>query len=75
MADRGREIDREVLAILVADSPLSVMEIASAADRHPIAVDQTCARLHEDGEIRPAGRGIYDVTAEGRRRIGTGSDS
>ncbi len=49
------------------------MDIASAADRHPITVDQTCARLHEDGQIQPVGRGVYDVTEDGKQRVGDSS--
>jgi Mn-dependent DtxR family transcriptional regulator len=41
------------------------MDIASTTDRHPITVDQTCARLHEHGQIRPVGRGFYEVTEDG----------
>ncbi|RBI59539.1 transcriptional regulator [halophilic archaeon] len=75
MSELSREIDREILEILIADAPLRVMEIARTADRHPITVDQTCTRLHEQGQIRPVGRGLYDVTDEGKRRIGENFDS
>ncbi|WP_254538671.1 transcriptional regulator [Halomarina litorea] len=75
MGELSRETDQEILEILVADSPLYVMEIAKIADRHPITVDQICGRLHEHGQIRPVGRGLYDVTEEGKRRLREGSDS
>lgn len=75
MSELGRELDREVLAILGAESPLHVMDIARTADRHPITVDQTCARLHEQGHIHPVGRGLYEITDDGKRRIGDGSKS
>ena len=74
-SELSRDTDREILAILVADSPLHVMDIASTTDRHPITVDQTCARLHEHGQIRPVGRGFYEVTEDGKRRIVDSSES
>lgn len=53
MSELSRETDREILEILVANSPLQVLDIAKTADRHPVTVDQTCARLHEQGQIHP----------------------
>lgn len=75
MSEIGRELDREVLAILGAESPLHVMDIARTADRHPITVDQTCARLHEHGQIHPVGRGLYEITDDGKRQTGDDSES
>ncbi|WP_423751838.1 transcriptional regulator [Salinirarus marinus] len=75
MGELGRDTDREILAILVAESPIHVMDIASTADRHPITVDQTCARLHELGQIHPVGRGLYEITDDGKQRIGDASES
>lgn len=62
----GRETDREILACFVAASPRDVMDIATTAECHPITVDQTCARLHGHGLIRPVNRGRYDLTNAGR---------
>jgi predicted transcriptional regulator len=75
MSELGCDLDREVLAILGAETPLHVMDIARTADRHPITVDQTCARLHEHGHIHPVGRGLYEITDDGNRRIRDGSES
>ncbi|MFC7074599.1 transcriptional regulator [Halovenus rubra] len=75
MSEIGRELDQEVLAILGAESPLHVMDIARTADRHPITVDQTCARLHEHGQIHPVGRGLYKITDDGKRQTGDDSES
>ncbi|AEN06100.1 hypothetical protein Halar_2446 [halophilic archaeon DL31] len=75
MSELNRDTDQEILAILVANSPLHVMDIARTADRHPITVDQTCARLHDQRQIHPVGRGLYDVTKDGRRRIEECSES
>ncbi|WP_254547294.1 transcriptional regulator [Halomarina pelagica] len=69
MSELNRETDREILDILVTNAPLRVMDIAKIADRHPITVDQTCARLHEQGHISPLGRGLYDVTDDGIRHL------
>ena len=63
------EID--VLETLADRSPRHVMEIASAVDGHPITIDQACAHLHDDGCIRPLGRGLYAITEEGERRLET----
>lgn len=73
-SELGRETDREILGILVANAPLHVMDIARTADRHSITVDQTCARLHDQGKIHPVGRGVYDVTEDGKRWPGDGSE-
>ncbi|WP_248898391.1 transcriptional regulator [Haloplanus halobius] len=75
MSDIGRELDREVLAILGDESPLHVMDIARTADQHPITVDQTCARLHEHGQIHPVGRGLYKIIDDGKRQPGDDSES
>lgn len=75
MSELSRDTDREILAVLVAESPLHVMEIASRANRHPITVDQTCARLHERDLIRPVGRGRFAVTTDGERLSGRETDS
>lgn len=69
MSELDRETDREILDILVTNAPLRVMDIAKIADRHPITVDQTCARLHEQGYISPLGQGRYDVTDDGIRHL------
>lgn len=74
MGELTRETEREILEILIAESPLGVMEIAKTAEHHPITVDQTCARLHEKGYIHSRGRGRYEVTENGVRQIGDGCD-
>jgi DNA-binding IclR family transcriptional regulator len=63
------EID--VLESLADRSPRHVMEIANAVDRHPITVDQICTRLHNEECIRPAGRGLYELTDVGENRLET----
>jgi predicted transcriptional regulator len=63
------EID--VLETLADRSPCHVMEIATAVDGHPITVDQACTHLHNAECIRPLGRGLYEITAEGERRLET----
>ena len=69
MSEPNRRTDWEILEILVANSPLYVMDIARIADRHPITVDRTCARLHEREYISLLGRGLYDVTEDGIRQL------
>lgn len=75
MSELDRETDKEILETLDANTPCLVVDISRMADLHPIMIEQTCARLHEDGHIYPVGRGVYDVTDVGQRRIGVGSES
>lgn len=70
-----REIQREILDVLVERSALSVLDIATTVDRHPITVDLTCARLDEQGYIYPHGRGRYAITELGTRQFGESPDS
>lgn len=75
MSEFDTDTETTVLEVLVDQSPLHVMEIATIVDQHPITVDQTCARLHDRGHIYPLGRGLYTVTEDGERQIGDGCDS
>jgi len=75
MSDLDHKTDQEILKILAANAPIHVMDIAKRIDHHPITVDQTCARLHERGHIYPAGRGLYDLTDEGKQQLEGISDS
>lgn len=75
MSELNRDTDQEILEIFDTESSLHVMDIASTADRHPITVDQTCARLHERGQIHSVGRGVYTITSDGIRQIESGPDS
>jgi len=69
MTEFTAQTEAEVLKLLIDQSPLHVMDIAKAVDHHPITVDQTCARLQTEGYIYPLGRGLYEVTEDGVRRI------
>ena len=62
-------IEREILEALVRCAPLRVMELTKRIDEHPIAVDNACARLHDEGAILPLGRGKYVISESGRRRL------
>lgn len=64
-----------VLEVLVDRSPLHVIEIASSVDYHPVTVDQTCAHLHDEGYIYPLGRGLFEVTEDGKRRVAARRES
>lgn len=63
------EID--VLETVADQSALHVMEISSVVDEHPITVDETCVCLHNQGCIRPLGRGVYEITEKGKQRLET----
>ena len=65
----------DVLETLLEQSPLHVVEIASLVDRHPIQVDRACASLHDDQYIYPLGRGLYEITTDGRTRLEDKCDS
>ena len=70
MSEFNSNTDTEVLETLVDQSPLRVLEIAKTIDRHPVTVDTTCARLHEEGYIYPLGRGLYEITEYGKQQVG-----
>lgn len=74
MSELDREPDREIHETLTANAPCHILDIASAADCHPITVDQTCTRLHEQGHIYPVSCGVYAVTDDGNRRSGDSSE-
>ena len=63
--------ETKVLEMLADRSPHHVIEIANAVNGHPITVDQTCTRLHNEGCIFPFGRGLYEITEEGLQRLET----
>ena len=75
MSEFDSNTDTEILETLVDQSPLRVLEIAKTVDRHPITVDQTCARLHEQGHIYPVGRGLYEITQHGEQQVRDRCDS
>ena len=75
MSELRSNTDTEILETLVDQSPLRVLEIAKTVDSHPITVDQTCARLQEQGHIHPVGRGLYEITEYGKQRIENRCDS
>ena len=74
MSEFNSNMDTEILETLVDQSPLRVLEIAKTVDRHPITVDQTCARLQEQGHIYPLGRGLYEITEHGKQQVGDRCD-
>lgn len=63
------EAQREILDLLVARSPLHVMDIAETTGHHPITVDQICTHLYEQGYISPLGRGLYKLTEDGKQQV------
>jgi predicted transcriptional regulator len=71
MSDFSLQTEINVLETLADQSACHVMEVANAIDGHPITVDQTCAQLHDDGCIRPLGRGLYEITERGEQRLKT----
>lgn len=62
------DTEDEILATLVDHSPLYILDLVDTVDQHPIIVDQTCARLHEQGFIYSIGPGLYEVTEAGKQR-------
>ncbi|WP_139173570.1 transcriptional regulator [Natrialba sp. SSL1] len=62
-------IEREVLKALAAQAPLHVMDLSNIITEHPVSVDLACARLHKQNQTFPVGRGVYDVTDRGWRRL------
>lgn len=74
MIDVSNETEIDVIQALADGSPLHVMDIADAVDGHPITIDQTCARLYDEGFIFPLGRGRYEITDKGVHRLETRCD-
>lgn len=62
-------IESDILQTLAERAPLHVTDLTEQVDNHPVAVDQACARLHDDGYIFPSGHGVYDITDCGQRRL------
>ncbi|WP_255199018.1 winged helix-turn-helix domain-containing protein [Halorarius litoreus] len=56
------EVEQKILETLAEHGPLSIPEIATAIEMHPITVDQSCSRLLERGSIHPCARGIFGVS-------------
>lgn len=63
------QIEAEVLDLLSDQSPRHVMDIADSVQIHPITIDRTCSRLHDEGCINPLGQGLYEITEEGKDRL------
>lgn len=60
------ELHERILTVLDSDAPLDSVEIANHVDRHPVAVDQSCAHLHDQGLIYASGAGRYRLTEKGQ---------
>lgn len=69
MTDFTTQAEVNILEILAKRSPSHVMDIANSVESHPITVEHTCARLHKEGCISPLGRGLYEITEDGKRRL------
>ncbi|WP_207592825.1 MarR family transcriptional regulator [Halomontanus rarus] len=66
---RQQRLERDVLRAVAERRPIRVTDLADRVDEHPVAVDRACRRLHDEGHISSAGRGVYDVTERGQRRL------
>lgn len=62
-------MDHAILEALMADGPLHVEAIAERIDEDPIAVDQACYRLREDGRIRMVGGGQFRLADHERDHL------
>lgn len=67
--ERARELEAPILRAIDDRPPVHLIDLAEAVDGHPVAVERACARLDEDGYIRPAPQGLYTLTDAGRRRL------
>jgi len=63
------ELEAAILRAVDDRPPVHLIDLADAVDDHPVAVERACARLDEDGYIRPAPEGLYTLTGAGRRRL------
>lgn len=69
MSTLSKQVEQEVLESFSDRSPQGVIDIAETVDRHPITVDQTCARLHDQGYIYHLGQGLYRITDRGTQQV------
>lgn len=67
-------LEAAVLAALADRAPQSGIDLASSLEEHPVAVDQACTRLHDEGYVRSVSCGTYAITVEGRRRLADRTD-
>ena len=75
MNDFTTRSEVDVLETLANRSPCHVMDIANTLESHPITIDRTCARLHEKEYISSLGRGLYEITEEGKHQLETQCNS
>lgn len=68
-------MEQRILERLQQRGPLHVMELANALDDHPVAVDRSCYRLHQDGYIETHTAGVYELTDAGARHLDGGHDA
>jgi Mn-dependent DtxR family transcriptional regulator len=64
-----KQLEWSILQALSERTSSHVIDLADQIEEHPVAVDQACARLHNEGYITPSSHGIYDITTRGQRRI------
>lgn len=69
-----KQTDYKILKTLTDHGTLRVVEIANEIDVHPITVDRACARLHDEEQIDPCGRGQYRITDYGRSLVDNQDD-
>lgn len=65
----GRQLERELLATLVDEGPLSTVDLAAMLDEHPLTVEQACDRLCEQGDIRSVGSRRYEPVTSGQQQL------
>lgn len=51
--------EREILSVVVGHEPVTVPEIASHLDAHPVRVQRHCTVLQDAGHLRQVTGGLY----------------
>lgn len=64
-----RQLEAVILETLIEQQAVHVVDLARQINEHPVAVDQACARLNDQGYLTLSNHGIYDVTDQGRNQL------
>jgi Mn-dependent DtxR family transcriptional regulator len=64
-----RQLEAIILKTLTEQQAVHVIDLSQQIDEHPVAVDQACARLHDQGYLTLSNHGVYDVTDQGRNQL------
>lgn len=62
-------LDLRVLAAVEDRPPAHAVDLSESLDEHPVTVDEACVRLHRDGYLTTATRGLFTITERGTQYL------